>query len=157
VNVDGYHLLPDGRQLLSFDTTVKLSASLTAGPGDVVRFNGTSYALVFNAAANGVPRGANVDAVAMDGSDLLLSFDVTVSLPGGVTARPADLVRFAGGVFTIYFDGAAAGLAPGLDLDAADVLPNGRLLVSFDGSGVIGGVGFDDEDVLEHDRVSGTW
>lgn len=155
-DLDAYARRADGRQLLSFDTTVTLPGGVTARPGDVVRYDGAAYALEFDAAAVGLPDDANTDAVAVYGGGLLLSFDVTVEL-SGIKIRPADLVLFDGGVFSMYFDAAAAGVAPGLDLDAADYLPcNGHLLLSFDGSGSIGGVAFDDEDALEFDRVA-TW
>ena len=148
-------MLPNGDQLISFDTTVLLFDGSTPKPGDVWRYNGTGYAVEFDAAARGVPAGANLDAVAVDGGGLLLSFDIAIDL--GVAVEAEDLVRFDGTGFSLFFDGSAAGVAPGLNLDAADYLPcNGHLLLSFDGSGSIGGVDFDDEDVLEFDRVS-TW
>ena len=86
----------------------------------------------------------------------MLSFDVALDL-GGVHFEPEDLAQFDGSAFNMFFDGSAAGVAPGLDLDAADDLAcNGHLLLSFDGSGSIGGIAFDDDDVLEFDRVA-TW
>jgi hypothetical protein len=145
-----------GSQLVSFDTTVVLPGGATARPGDVWRYDGASYSVEFDAAARGVPDVANVDAVALYGSSLLLSFDVALDL-GGVHFEPEDLAQFDGTTFSLFFDGSAAGVAPGLDLDAADYLAcNGHLLLSFDGSGSIGGIAFDDEDVLEFDRVA-TW
>lgn len=128
------------------------------GPADVVRFDGTSYSVVFSAAASGIPNGVNVDAVAMIGADLPLSFDTTVSLPGGLTASPADLVRFDGVSFTLFFGGATAGAPAGLDLDAAHYAGSTeRLLLSFDGAGTVGSVTFNKEDVLEFDPATGGW
>ena len=56
--------------------------------------------LFFTGGANGVPDGTKIDAIGMDGSgNLLLSFDVTISVPkfgkggGMLTVKPADLVR----------------------------------------------------------------
>lgn len=155
-DLDAYHRLPNGDQLLSFDTTVTLPGGLTAAPGDIVRFNGSSYVFAFQAAPIGVPRSANVDAVAVKGSALVMSFDVAVTL-NGITFQDEDLALFDGALFSMFFDGSAAGIDPRLDLDAADLLEcDDHLLLSFDGSGAIGGVAFDDEDVLEYDRVS-TW
>jgi hypothetical protein len=152
--LDAYAVGSHGEQLLSFDTTVLLPGGGTARPGDVWRYDGVSYSVEFEAAARGVPNGANLDAVALYASSLLLSFDVSLDL-GGVDAEPEDLVLFDGSTFSIFFDGSAAGIAPGLDLDAADYLPcDGHLLLSFDGSGSVGGINFDDEDLLEFDRVA---
>ena len=155
-DVDAYARRQNGDQFLSFDTTVVLPGGATARPGDVWRYDGASYAVAFDAAAGGVPGPADVDAVALYGSWLLLSFDVALDL-GGVHVEPEDLVQFDGTAFSMFFDGSAAGVAPGLNLDGADYLAcNGHLLLSFDGSGSIGGRDFDDEDVLEFDRVA-TW
>lgn len=92
------------------------------------------------------------------GTDLLLSFDARVTL-GGVTAEREDLVRFNGSSYTLYFDGSAAGIPAGLNLDAADSLGGGNvaLALSFDGSGSLPGVTFADEDVLEYNLAKHTW
>ncbi len=157
-DLDGYHRLPNGDQLFSLDTTSELAGGLTAAPGDVVRFDGTSYSLALDAGAQGLPPEANVDGVSViEGGDLLLSFDTTVEVNGN-TVDDEDLVRFDGVTFSLFLDGSAAGVAGALDLDAVHHLdPNGHLLLSFDGSGTLGGVDFDDEDVLEYDPVGGTW
>lgn len=156
--ITAYDHLPNGDQLLAFDTTVTLPGSLTVGPGDVVRFNGTTYTLEFGSAANGIPDGVITDAVSeISPGDLLLSFDVTVAV-GGITAYDEDLVRFKTGAFSLFFDGSAAGIDPALDLDAAHILSNNsHLLLAFDGTGVVGGVDFTAEDVLEFTPTSSGW
>src|SRR6185369_16990968 len=104
-------------------------------PCDVVRWNGAAYTLAFQGRPRGIPPGVNVDAVAVRGTSLLLSFDVAVDF-GSFRADDADLVLWDGAAFSLFFDAAAAGVDPGLDLDAADYLEcNGHLLLSFDGSG----------------------
>src|SRR5271156_3982205 len=108
--ITAYDQLPNGDQLLAFDTTVTLPGGLTVRPGDVVRFNGTTYTLEFDATANGIPDGVITDAVSEIGAgDILLSFDVTVAV-GGITADDEDLVRVHSGGFSLFFDGAAAGI-----------------------------------------------
>jgi hypothetical protein len=97
-----------------------------------------------------------VDAVSTFGNDLLLSFDTTVTL-GGQTAHEEDLVRFDGSGFTLFFDGSAAGVPTGLNVDAAHFMGRGKLALSFDGSGSLPGVTFADEDVIEYDLSAGTW
>ncbi len=154
-NVVGYHRLPDGDHLLAFDTTVVLH-DLTVAPSDIVRTDGTSSAFFFAGAANGIPNGTAIDALSMVGDDLLLSFDTAVRIDG-VTFESADVARFDGADFTLFFDAAAAGVAPGLNLDALHYLDSERLLLSFDGSGSIGGVAFDDEDVLAYDPSLDAW
>jgi hypothetical protein len=152
-NVDAYHLLPNGNQLLSFDITVTLpgqSGPITAGPADVVLFDGSFYSLVFDGAANGIPPGVNVHDVTVFRGNLVLSFDVTVKLSEQLTAAPTDLVLFDGTSFSPFFDGTAAGLPPGMDLGGVHLLPNGHLLLAFDISGIIAGVIFDNNDVVDY-------
>ncbi len=156
-DVTAYHLFDGGDQLFSLDITVELPGPLTAEPADVVRYDGISYTLEFDGSAEGVPSGTAVDAVSnASGGDLLLSFDITVNL-GAITADDEDLVQFNGASFTLAFDGSSAGVPAALDLDGAHDLGNGILGLSFDGSGTLGGVDFDDEDVLEYDPIGPTW
>lgn len=156
--ITAYDRLPNGDQLLAFDTTITLPGGLTARPGDVVRYNGTTYTLEFDATAHGIPNGVITDAVSEIGpNDLLLSFDVTVAV-GGITADHEDLVRVHSGVVSLFFDGSAAGIDPSLDLDAAHILSsNGHLLLAFDGDGTVGGVNFTAEDVLEFTPTTTGW
>jgi hypothetical protein len=159
-DVDAYHFFADGDQLYSLDTTVDLGGGLTVGPADVVRFDGATDTVEYDASAEGIPDGAIVDAVTVHSSgDLMLSFDTTLDLGGGVTAEDDDLVRFDGGTtYSIVFDGSAQGVPSGLDLDGADFrASDGHLLLSFNGSGALGSVDFEDEDILEFDPVGTTW
>jgi hypothetical protein len=156
VNLTAYHLLSNGDQLFSLDGTALLAGPLAAEPEDVVRYDGDSYTMEFDGSAEGVTAGAGVDAVSTLESELLLSFDTTVSL-GIVTADEEDLVRFDGSQFTLFFDGSAAGVPEGLDVDAAHNLGEGNVALSFDGSGSLPGVVFADEDVLEYHPITGAW
>jgi len=153
--VDAFHAFLDGQMLFSLATPVDL-AGTTFAPGDVVRWDGIVYTLELDAAAAGLPAGVNVDAVAVDGADLLLSFDITVDLSGGIVADH-DLVRWNGAVFAPFFDGSLAGVPDALDVDGAHLLTTGNLLLSMDGAGDLGGVSFADEDALEYDPTTGIW
>jgi hypothetical protein len=155
VNVTAYHRFSSGDQLFSLDGAIALPG-LAAGPEDVVSHDGDSYTLAFDGSAEGVPDGASVDAVSTIAGDLLLSFDTAVTL-GADTVHEEDLVRFDGSGFTLFFDGSAAGVPEGLDLDAAHCLREDRVALSFDGSGSLPGVVFADEDVLEYDLFTGAW
>jgi hypothetical protein len=158
VNVTAYHLFSNGNQFLSLfslDGTIALPG-VVAGPEDVVSYDGISYTLEFDGSAEGVPGGASVDAVSIIAGDLLVSFDTTVTL-GADTAHEEDLVRFDGSSFTLFFDGSAAGVPEGLDIDAAHHLGGGKIALSFNGSGSLPGVVFADEDVLEYNLFTDEW
>jgi hypothetical protein len=144
----------NGDRLLSFDTTTELSGGVVARPGDVVRYDGLAYSIEFDAFAAGIPRGVVTDATSLSAGGLLLSFDTTVDLGGGLVVADEDLVEWNGATFSMLFDGSAEGLDAGLDVDAAQDLGGGLLAMSFDTAGSVGGIAFDDEDVLRFDGAS---
>ncbi|MEJ2853706.1 MULTISPECIES: S8 family serine peptidase [unclassified Saccharothrix] len=92
-----------------------------------------------------------------DGS-LLLSFTKPGAVPG-ITGRvdDSDLVRFAptslgattSGTFTLWLDGSDVGLTTDAeDVDAADVLPDGRVVLSTEGVANVPGVTAADADLV---------
>lgn len=159
-DVSGYSVATNGNVLFSLDVSASLPGGIDVSPRDVVRWNGSAYSVEFDGDDHGVPAGARIDAIGVVAGDLLLSFDVTVSL-GGVTADDEDLLRLEStqpDVWSLSFDGSAQGVPAGADLDGADVVDaNGHLALSFDISGSVGGVSFDDEDILEFTPGPNTW
>jgi hypothetical protein len=148
----------DGDPLFASDIPINISGTVYLA-SDLIRVDTTSGTIsrAFDGADRGIP-SAGVDAVALEAGVLLLSFSTTVDLEG-VTTQPEDLVRWVGpGDAALYFDGSAAGVPVGLDLDAAHLIEStNTLLLSFDGSGNISGVVFDDEDLLEYDPAGPSW
>jgi len=158
-HLSGYDLEPGGLEFLSFDITVLLPGNLTVQPRDVVQFDGTNYSLAFVGAQHGVPDGTRISSIAMNKGKLLLSFDVTVNLPGlpaNTPVDPRDVVLFDGMNFSLVLDGVAAGVPAGVNLDGLHrAESNGHLFLSFDGSGAVGSVAFFDQNaVLEYDPVA---
>jgi len=159
LDVSGYALLPDGDRLVCFKTVAPLVSLVFALPGDVARIDSGFYTIEFDASANGVPDGAYCDGLAVDGSGrLLLSFDVDVTLPGNVFAADEDVVRVDGPAsFSVVFDGSAAGVPRGFDVDGVHQFAGGNLALSFETSGRLGAVDFADEDVVEYAPGDGSW
>ncbi|MEZ4331352.1 MAG: PEP-CTERM sorting domain-containing protein [Myxococcota bacterium] len=154
-DVTGYADAGGGQFYFSLDTTVSLPGGVVARPADVVSWNGASHGLVFESALHGIPSGVQVDAIGVTATNgLLLSFDTDVALPGGLTVADEDLVKFDGASFTLALDGSAAGIDRALDVDGAQDV-GGGYLVSFDTAGTVGGVTFQDEDILR--VVGGSW
>jgi hypothetical protein len=159
------------QNLLTIDTTAALptngsGGTVTVSPRDIVSYNTStglfSPVLFFTGATNGVPDGTRIDAIGMDGSgNLLLSFDVTVSVPkaggGMLTVRPSDLASFNGAAYALVFNSAAAGIPDGLNMNGASMLPNAHLLMVFDEFGSIGGIDFTPTDVLEFNPAASSW
>jgi hypothetical protein len=161
-DLSGYSLATNGDVLFSLDISASLPGGVAVTPRDVVRWNGSLYTIEFRGADHGVPAGARIDAIGVlaEDGDLLLSFDVTVTL-GNVTAADEDLVQLASTQpedWVLFFDGSEEGVPAGADLDGADVIDStGHLALSFDISGTVGGVAFADEDILEFAPSTGTW
>lgn len=147
-----------GEVLFSLETTLELAGSLAVEPRDVVRYDGSGYSLELDGSSSLISADAHIDAISC-GDDLLLSFDTTLALPGHVVAADEDLVEWDGTSFVSppFFDGSVVGVPDALDLDGAQLLAAGQLLLSFDVTSSIRGVAFDDEDVVEYDPGGATW
>ncbi len=151
--------LKDGRWIFTLDTFVDLGDGLTAGPEDIVAWNGSNFAIFLDGSTTGVPAGTMIDAAAQvqtgEAAQTILSFDVPTALPGGLTIDDEDLVAWTGTNWSIYFDGSANGIPATLDIDGFDLdSPGGTLYFSFDTSGKIAAVNFDDEDIVAFDGIS---
>ena len=83
----------------------------------------------------------------MAGETLLLSFDVDARL-GAVTVNDSDVIAFDGNEFSIFLDASDTGIETATDVDALHIDDQGRVLVSFDAAGELGGIHFRDEDML---------
>lgn len=159
VDLTAYHVNTAGSGTLYFslDTTVELAGPLVVTPRDIVAYDFVTFWVALSGASIGVPAGARIDALGQDPSSGLFvaSFDTTVEL-GGTVFADEDLVLL-GSPPALYFDGAGAGVPTSLDVDGASVFEGGLTVLSFDGSGVVGGVAFDDEDLLLHSKPAGAW
>lgn len=156
VDVTAFQELEDGRRIFALDTFVDFGGGLAAGPEDLVAWDGASFALFFDGSAAGVAAGTAIDAVASLRSggvtSTLLSFDLPTALPGGLTVDDEDLVAWTGSAWSLFFDGSANGIPGHLDVDGFDRdRVNGTRYFSFDTSGRIASVDFDDEDVVAFD------
>ncbi len=98
----------------------------TADDSDIYSWDGTAFARVFDASQYGVPAGAKVDGGAwVDATHFYLSFAGNTALPGAGPVEDEDIVFFADGTWTTWFNGTAHGLvAAQQDIDAF-TLPNG--------------------------------
>lgn len=120
--------------IVSFDTTVSLGG-LVVDDADLVRhLGGTSFALFFDSAAAGVDAALDLDAAAVSGSSLFVSFETSGSVVESATAidfDDEDVLEYdlGGGAWEISLafdassqasDGGAGAWTPA-DLDAVQV------------------------------------
>lgn len=138
VEIDGFERLDADRYYFSTDMHVELDGTVIA-PGDIVLSDNGDLSLVFDASAEGLAAGINVDAVAVDvNGELVFSVDTHVDF-GGTVFEDADLVRFDGSAFDGFFDASAAGFSDSADVDAATGFSDGRMAVSTVTGGVVQG------------------
>jgi hypothetical protein len=112
--------------LYSVDAPVEVGGIVIADD-DIVRFDGATHTVVRTGASliGDETARADVDALWFDpsGSEYVISLDVAIEAGTGRTAADADdLVRWANGSLTMYFDASEAGVnVPGLNLDAVSL------------------------------------
>jgi len=141
---------------------------------DIVAFDGTNFSLHFDGSDVGVS-SFTLDAFSViSPTEILMSFTGSGTVPGvSGTVADEDIVRFTAtslgtttaGTFSLYFDGSDVGLASSSDedVDAIEILPDGRLLVSTLGVFGVTGVSGQDEDLIAFtptslgDNTAGTW
>ena len=146
---------------LSLDSEAELDGSRFADE-DVLFWNGAAFSLAFDGSAAGLPARADVDCVEVLSEsplELVLSLDATVEPAALGRIEDEDLVRWVdgSGFVEIVLDGSAEGLPPRLDLDACGRRAAGEWLLSFDSSGTVGGLAFEDADVVVWDSSTGTF
>jgi hypothetical protein len=95
-----------------------------ADDADVYRWDGRTFARVWDGTAHGLGTAANVDGLDVtDPTHLWLSFaSATTQVAGCSPVQDEDVVRYDGGRWSVFFDGTARGLTTeALDVDAFDV------------------------------------
>jgi hypothetical protein len=114
--------------ILYFSTSGNVSptgVTGTADNADIYSWNGTNFAREWDASANGLPGGANVDGyVRVDATHFYLSFNSTnTTVPGLGAVADVNVVYNNAGTWSVFFDGTANGLVAGTgqDIDAFDL------------------------------------
>jgi len=131
---------------------------------DVLAFDGDRFDVSFDGSDVGLAP-LRIDAFSwLDAGSLLLSFDKEGIVPGIVgTVDDSDIVRFeatslgatTSGTFTRYIDGSDVGLTKDAhDVDAIEILSEGRILLSTTGTVVLPGATALDEDLLAFTATS---
>lgn len=147
------HGLPNGDVLFSVESAILLGGTLYRA-NDIIRFDGSNWSKELNGSAEGIPDGVNIDAVSMSNDKLVISIDTDAQMDG-VTFDDSDIISFDGNKFEMFWDASGFGIEIAADMDALHINVKGDALVSFEGSGSIGGVNYDDEDLLGFDTL--TW
>lgn len=92
---------------------------------DIYRWDGTTHSRDLDASLLGLPADAQIDGYdRVDATHLYLSFaNDSTRIPGLGTVQDEDVVYYAAGVWSVFFDGTAHGLtAAAADLDAINIV-----------------------------------
>lgn len=152
-DVVGYHRYENLYHFFAVDIPTDLTQGLVF-PQNVIAWDGGTYYLAFDPETAAIPRSAGIDAISWRQADgtALLSFDVTVQLPGGLVVADEDIAAWNGVTWSLFFDGSARGIPANLDVNGFHFDPATSILYfSFDTSGQLGNVFFNDEDVVALD------
>jgi len=140
---------------------------------DILQYDGSSWSLFFDASDVGISTSGQDmnDFAVVDAATLLMTFRTAFTL-GTLAIEPYDIVQFTAtsfgsntaGTFSLYFDGSDVGLDTTSEvIDALDVLPDGRILISTTGNPAVPGATGQDEDILAFtptslgDVTNGAW
>ena len=141
---------------------------------DIVRYDPTTneFSMVFDGSDLGL---GNTDISAfhfMDSDTILLSFNNNFNLPGVGNITYFDIVQFdattlgenTSGEFSLYFQGSRVGLNTNNEnIDALNVLPDGRILISTAGNVSVPDVTGGEKDIIAftpsalRESTSGSW
>lgn len=130
------------------DTTIE-ATGVVITPRDAATDLGAGPIAV--APPTALPVTSRLSALQPDGLDTLFATREAILLPNSLFVRPADIARTDGATHTLEFDGQAAGLPPGVAVDAVAFAANGDLLLSFDVSLELSGAIHADEDLVGFD------
>jgi hypothetical protein len=164
--------LPSGNTLYASFASGGSVGGVSFADEDILRFDGFTWSLFFDGSDIGLGSADVFAFHLLDQDSLLLGFTASVTV-GGQTFAPTDIVRFdatslganTAGTFSLYFNGIDVGLdATNDNIDALDILPDGRILISTTGNPTVPGLsGLADEDILAFTPTtlgsitSGTW
>ena len=164
--------LPSGNSLYASFASNGSVGGVSFADEDVLKFDGSTWSLFFDGSDVGVGSADVFAFHPLDQDSFLLAFTAAVTV-GGQTYAPTDIVRFdatslgvnTAGTFSLYFNGIDVGFdATSENIDALDILLDGRILISTTGNPTVPGLsGLADEDILAFTpatlgtTTSGTW
>jgi len=164
---------PNGALYLSLSNSTTLGG-VTAQDTDILYFDGTNWSMYFDASDVGISTtGQSMNNFhILDTDTILMSFTDPGTI-GTLSVEPVDIVRFdatslgetTAGTFSMYFDGSDVGLEDAVneEMDALDLLPDGRILLSTLANSTLPGLSGADEDLLAFtpttlgENTSGSW
>jgi serine protease AprX len=153
---------PGGTNAIYVSSTTDGNVGFAFSDEDIVRFdpNTNTWTLYFDGSDAGLGANSSQDIDAfdlLDDGSILLSIAGDTTIPNVGAIDDADIVRFVptalgqntAGTYSWYFDGSDVGLTTAdEDVDAVDLLSDGRIVISTLGNVSVTGASGADEDLL---------
>ena len=154
-DVDAVHVLANNHILLSTINTSTLGG-LTFENEDVIDYdpNADVATILFDGSERFTNGSTDISAVhVMESGNLLLTNEYNATL-GGLNFEPNDIIEynFSSDTAIMFLDGDAVGLS-GL-IDAVHLLSNGHIVLSTKDDATLGGLSFQDGDLVMYDPVN---
>lgn len=154
-NIDAVHILSNGNIVMSTQTGATLGG-LTFDDGDLIEYNAgaDTATLYFDESAFTGTEDIVATSVLSNGNILLTT--TTAATLGGLSFSPGDLAEYNPGLdtATLFFDGSLFSAVE--KIDAASVLGNGNLILSTDNDATLGGLTFNEGDLVEYNAGTDT-
>jgi len=161
-DINAIYVLPNGNIILSTKNGASIDG-LSFGDDDLVEYNpATGRASLYldgSSVLYDTRRDEEIDAVhILPNGNIILSTKNSGSIDG-LSFGDDDLVEYnpTTGSASLYFDGSTIlyDTPEDEDIDAVHVLSNGNIILSTRNSGAIGGLNFEDDDLVEYDPTTG--
>ncbi len=158
-DINAYHLLPDGRMVLSTVGNARLGG-LSFGDDDLVLYDPSSDAasLLFDGGRSFSSTREDIDAAYLLPDGRIILSTVGDATLGGLSFGDDDLVAYdpVTDTASLFFDGGASFSNNFEDINALHLLPDGLIALSTVGNATLGGLNFGDDDLIAYDPVSDT-
>ena len=157
VDIDAVHVLANGHIVLSPKGDATLGG-LSFEDGDLVDYDpvADTATLIFDGSALFTDPSERIISVhVLDNGHFVLSTDSDAIL-GGLSFTDIDLVEYDRGTDTasLFFDGSLTTL--NVDIAAVHVLANDHIVLSTKDNATLGGLSFEDGDLVDYDPVADT-
>ena len=154
-DIDAVHVLANGNIVMSAINSVTLGG-VTAENEDLIEYDpvNDTATLFFDGSALMSSGSTDISAVyVLPDSNLLLTNEYAVTL-GGLSFDNNDIISYnpTNDTASIVLDGDAVGLSAWIN--AVHVLENGNIVLSIDGNGSLGGLNFEEGDLVEYDLAN---
>jgi len=158
-NIDAVHVLADGRVVLSTSGSAEYDVpgpNPTFSDGDLVLYDPVADTATIFLDEDLFSNNADIDALHLLGNgNYILSTTESETL-GGLSFRDGDLVEYnpLTDTATLFFNEDL--FSDNEDIDAVHVLDNGHIVLSTTGNASLGGLSFENGDLVEYDPIAGT-